>query len=167
MFKINIAVTGNHRKWSAVKRRLKNVDKLSSRVGWLKPKYHKTPRSSHILVSVIAKWMEEGMVNIATGVQIPPRPFIRIGLLRALRNNTSLQSLIVKNIMLVSDGKMTTNQFYKLLGKHLEKILKNVIENWNSPPNAPLTIKRKGFNNPLIETGYMRDSVESDVSRRS
>ena len=35
---------------------------------------------------------------------------------------------------------------------------------WSIPMNAPLTVELKGFNDPLIDTGKMLDSVEYRVA---
>ena len=37
----------------------------------------------------------------------------------------------------------------------LRYALKETIAEWSDPPNAPLTIERKGFNDPLVETGKL------------
>ena len=44
------------------------------------------------------------------------------------------------------------------------KIVAQNIRNMSSPPNAPATIRRKGFNDPLVETGQMQDSIIVDIS---
>ena len=40
-------------------------------------------------------------------------------------------------------------------------IVQQAIEDWDAPPNAQLTILLKGFDNPLIHTRMMKDSVEA------
>ncbi len=50
-------------------------------------------------------------------------------------------------------------------GNAMVSVLKNSITTFDDPANAPSTVRRKGFNNPLIETGFMRDSVDWRVSR--
>ena len=41
--------------------------------------------------------------------------------------------------------------------------IQSVIEDLDNPPNAPSTIKIKGFNNPLIDSGQMLNSVRYEV----
>ena len=38
--------------------------------------------------------------------------------------------------------------------------MKSVIDEWTTPPNSAATIQRKGKDDPLVDTGKMRDSVE-------
>lgn len=53
------------------------------------------------------------------------------------------------------------------IGDFYAKEIKATIENFSQPGNAPLTISLKGFDNPLVETGYMRDHVMKRVKRTS
>ena len=60
----------------------------------------------------------------------------------------------------LADPKVT-----KEWGDALVKVLKDSITTFDDPANAPRTIEKKGFDNPLIETGFMRDSVDWRVSK--
>ncbi len=44
--------------------------------------------------------------------------------------------------------------------------LKKAIEDWSTPPNAPSTVAEKGFNDPLIKTETMKNSVEYKIGGR-
>ena len=46
------------------------------------------------------------------------------------------------------------------MGEVMQGQLLASIDAMVDPPNAPSTIKRKGFNKPLVDTGKMRKSVE-------
>jgi hypothetical protein len=48
-------------------------------------------------------------------------------------------------------------------GEITAKIMKNEIQRVKSPENKPATVKRKGFNKPLIETWLMHDSINYKV----
>ena len=54
--------------------------------------------------------------------------------------------------------------FNERLGDKAAEIVADKIRSISSPPNAPATIRRKGINNPLVETGQMQDSIIVDVS---
>ena len=41
---------------------------------------------------------------------------------------------------------------------------KATIESIKSPPNAPSTIARKGFNNPMIETGRFKANIAARIN---
>jgi hypothetical protein len=45
------------------------------------------------------------------------------------------------------------------------KGLQNEIIAWDTPPNSPQTVEAKGFNDPLINTGKMLESVDFKVER--
>ena len=42
----------------------------------------------------------------------------------------------------------------------VKSLIVKAIDDGIPPPNAPSTVKRKGFDHPLVETGEMRDNVE-------
>jgi hypothetical protein len=44
-------------------------------------------------------------------------------------------------------------------GQFLASRLRKNIVDWSSPANRPRTVRRKGFNDPLVETGTMAASV--------
>lgn len=162
---INVKVKVNKSGLIRLKRRLNQGNSYSTRVGWLKPQYHKSQRSQNIYIAQIAKWCEEGNISEANGkyIFIPPRPFIRIGFINKLKTNDVLRRYVSNYLVSISEGSMSWGDFYKALGAELVTIMREVINEWNTPPNSAYTISRKGFNNPLVETGLMRDSVESDV----
>lgn len=47
-----------------------------------------------------------------------------------------------------------------LMGEVIKGQLQDEIVQFSTPANAPSTIAAKGFNNPLIDTGHMRNSVD-------
>ncbi len=49
------------------------------------------------------------------------------------------------------------------MGANITKQLQTSIRNWQSPPNAPSTVAEKGFNQPLIDTKRMWQSVSWEV----
>lgn len=50
-------------------------------------------------------------------------------------------------------------------GRSLRQDLRKTIIAWNDPPNAPSTIAKKGFNDPLIETGETLGAVGFEIVR--
>lgn len=66
----------------------------------------------------------------------------------------------------VAMGMTTWEKVNHEMGWKLKETLQNVIEAWNNPPNSPLTVSVKGFNNPLIDTGTMLDTVQAKVIRK-
>jgi hypothetical protein len=50
------------------------------------------------------------------------------------------------------------------MGLLIKDQLQESIRSLKDPPNAPSTIKRKGFDSPLIDTGTMLNSVDYEVT---
>jgi len=50
-----------------------------------------------------------------------------------------------------------------LMGEDIQGSLIQSIRDTNDPPNAPYTIKKKGFNKPLIDTSHMINSTSYRV----
>lgn len=51
----------------------------------------------------------------------------------------------------------------QLTGEAVSGQLRQQIVDTISPPNAPSTIARKGFDKPLVDTGHMLNSVDYEV----
>lgn len=102
---------------------------------------------------------------------IPPRPAFRIGLERSVTKNKKLIDAALKNItnhLLTGRKDSIQRQLTQALtqiGKSAKKETKDIIKQGSMTPNAPLTIKKKGFDHPLWETGLLHDSVDYLVSK--
>lgn len=59
----------------------------------------------------------------------------------------------------ISNGGSADSAFNKI-GETCKEIIQNEIENGSFEPNADSTILKKGFDQPLIDTGTMKDSVD-------
>ena len=89
---------------------------------------------------------------------IPPRPFFR-NMIRANQDKWGAQlgKLLIANNY---DAHAALLQ----MGELMKGQLQQSIRDFSDPPNAPSTIARKGFNDPLIDTGYMVDHVGFEVT---
>ena len=86
--------------------------------------------------------------------RIPPRPFMK----RTVDGNSRKWKNLVKNDIKNSKKPDLQNTLNKLTTKVINDI-QTTINELMFPPNAESTIRKKGFNNPLIDTGTMRDTV--------
>ena len=50
-----------------------------------------------------------------------------------------------------------------LLGQDMRDDLENAIAQWSAPANAPLTVKIKGFDKPLVDSGDMQRAPDYEV----
>ena len=83
----------------------------------------------------------------------PPRPFMRY----TLEHRGRKWKKILQDIL---------PQYFDNIKKAMEHLgdaaaedLADMIRIWTAPPNAPSTIKKKGFNDPLVDSGQMMSSV--------
>lgn len=87
----------------------------------------------------------------------PPRPFFR----NAISNHeTEWQDATAS---LIENGD-ETREVLSLLGEIIVDDIKGSIRSLEFPPLSPVTIARKGFDKPLIDTSNMLNSVSYEVS---
>jgi len=104
-----------------------------------------------INVAQVAFWQEFGTDKI------PPRPFFR----SVIENQGKKWGKA-----LALNAKATNYDTEKTLARMGEGIkgqVQHSINEWSSPPNAPYTVAKKGFNKPLIDTTHMLRSVDYQV----
>lgn len=92
----------------------------------------------------------------------PARPFMR----QSFENHEAeLQAACDRaNALLSSGGR--AEQALDQLGVFCRGLVQEEIVEGGFAPNAPSTIKKKGSEQPLIDTGYMRQSVNYVVKKR-
>lgn len=87
----------------------------------------------------------------------PPRPFFRNMIAQNSKNWGPSAAAILKNTNY--DVRVTLT----MMGVGISDQLKQSITSNTPPPNAPSTVKRKGFSRTLIDTGHMLNSVAYEV----
>ncbi|EAW4991494.1 hypothetical protein QDX92_003125 [Salmonella enterica] len=90
-------------------------------------------------------------------VTIPPRPFFR----KMIEHKSPEWGEKMATLLRTNDFDTATALVY--MGEHIKGQLQMFIRDWKKPPNAASTVRQKGFNNPLIETGHMMNSVDYSV----
>lgn len=143
--------------WERMKKQLLTLDKLEVQVGWHDTYYgSENDNLPHAYIGAI---QEEG----SSEQNIPPRPYMRVGFRDFLKSGKADQNFVavMKSVM---DGQ-TALKAYKQAGPAFVKHLQAVMNAWNTPPNAPLTVSLKGFNDPLRETGELIDSVDFEIGK--
>ncbi len=88
---------------------------------------------------------------------IPPRPFMRQ---TEMEYSAQWSKAFISALHAVQYHSRPALQG---VGDLMQMQIRNSIVNWSAPMNAPLTIKLKGFNDPLQETGFMEDHVKVKV----
>lgn len=113
----------------------------------------------------------DGQYNMATlgllqeegGGKIPARDFMKS---TAIKHQDDMGDRMEQYIGGVIDRKRTMKQALEATGSSYVKYTKDVITKFSEPPNAKYTIKKKGRNDPLVDTGKMRDSIKHKITGR-
>ncbi|WP_299550156.1 hypothetical protein [uncultured Helicobacter sp.] len=101
-------------------------------------------------VASIASMQEYGSINI------PPRPFFRNAI---NKNKVKWIDLLKQQLVSNQNLELSLNQ----VGEIARGDIITSINQTNTPPNALSTIKQKGSSKPLVDTGFMRSSVNYKV----
>lgn len=108
------------------------------------------------------QWWQELNGGEGGYIDIPPRPFFHT----AWSKNLDKYKNLVKRYLSrsLNGANLDYEQFLNTLGIVAQQDIKSTIVNWGSPPNSPRTVDVKGFNNPLVRTGHMSESVTWEIS---
>lgn len=107
-------------------------------------------------VSDVARWNHFGSIDGT----LPSRPFLTIAV-----NNVEdgVRARMIRAAKISSQGGDALAEMKKA-GEAIEKEAKLVIDSITTlTPNAPSTIKKKGKNHPLFDTGRLRDSISTKM----
>lgn len=102
-------------------------------------------------VAAAAFWNEYGTVSI------PPRPFFR-NTIAAHRHEWPQQAAAI----LRQNGDV--RQTLALMGEGIKGQIVETIQNFSQPANAPATVRKKGFDKPLIDSSTLWRSIGSEIA---
>lgn len=91
------------------------------------------------------------------GVVTPPRPFMRNAI--AAKSGSWASGIAFQ----LKATDYDVNKTLSLTGMAIEGDIKQSIIDFTTPPLSPVTIAKKGFDKPLVETGDMLNAVASEV----
>lgn len=143
--------------WDRIKRNILVGNNLEVSTGFFEDAIY-GEENNNAQVAQIARDNDQGTVKN------PPRPFMNVGF--GIKVQENLPKLFLGNMKRIVEGKSTFTKEYKILSTILTTGLKQTIVDWSTPPNSPRTIADKGFNDPLVKTGKMLESVESKVEAK-
>lgn len=147
--------------WQKMKKNLMKGQTLAVKVGFFEDSVY-GDENDNLPVAQVAQWQEEGTESI------PMRPFIRAGfMIKEIEKHKWITPQVNQWIDSIAMGRMSWTQLYNHLGPVFVKMMQKEIEDWKIPMNAPLTVELKGFNDPLIDTGKMMDSVNYRLGRKT
>ena len=104
--------------------------------------------------------IDRGVYNNFGTDHVPERPFLN----NAMRDNQFSYKVIVgKGMIKTLLRRGSTRDMLEELGEKMKDDIQKEILELSSPPNAPATVKKKGFNDPLLETYEMVESIDYEV----
>ena len=104
----------------------------------------------------IALWNELGTENA------PSRPFLR----KTFDDNEAkIRAFAAQQIKRLVAGA-TAKDVLQAIGVFLKGLVQETITDGDFEANAPSTIKKKGSDKPLIDTGHLRQSVNSVIAEK-
>lgn len=98
------------------------------------------------------------------GAGVPRRSFMRPAV---FNHKTDLTNLLHRQYRQAIRDNQDTMVVLERFGEYVKGLIQEQIINTNEPPNAPSTIKRKGFNAPLRDTHLMLNSVRYQAEERA
>ena len=94
---------------------------------------------------------------------IPERPFMRTA---AAHSTLMVSNELKKRWPQHLKGKITTKTLLKDLSEKEAEMIKRFIITNDFVDNAAFTIAEKGFNDPLVNTGWLAENVDTKVRRK-
>lgn len=159
--KAMITVVKDDKMWEKIKKDLLAANKVGElEVGFFEQSKY-GPENENLQVAQVAQWNNEGQ----PANNVPPRPFFTSTLVAPIEAKKR-DKLFFQSIDRIVTGKSSFLREYNMIGGLFVNELKKAIEDWSTPPNAPSTVAEKGFNDPLIKTETMKNSVEYKIGGR-
>ena len=126
------------------------------------------PNTDGVKVAQVAAWMEFGTPGSddraydVVRSMVPSRPFLRTTF---LRHREAIKAKLKDAIRDLITGKATLASAQDEIGKYVVGLVQDTIDDSRSwaEPLAPETIERKGHDQPLVESGTMRDAASYAV----
>ncbi|WP_443699027.1 hypothetical protein [Pseudomonas sp.] len=162
-----MSVVVNTKVWDKLKANFNKSQEKEIQLGWF-PENKYGADKGNVQMAQVAHLNEEGHTNgsdsMFPGAYTPPRPFMRIGLKEALvsGSNTVQFDAMIKAVV---SGQSVLKSLQQAVIP-LEHTLRKVMEDWDTPGNAPATIALKGFDNPLHNSGELIANVTAKVMNR-
>ena len=93
----------------------------------------------------------------------PSRPFMRDAV---DKHKDEINRFLDQQFTLLASGRTDAENMMRSIGVYVKGLVQKEIVEGYFVPNAPSTIKRKGSDKPLIDTGTMRQSVNFVITRK-
>lgn len=81
-------------------------------------------------------------------------------------NKEKINAFCQSQLKALLAGRTTAEEVLKKTAVFMKGMVQETIKEGNFPANAPSTVKKKGSDRPLIDTGHMRQSVTTVIDRK-
>lgn len=157
---VAFSITSDKSRWLKMKGALVIANSKELQIGFFKEDSYDS-NNGNLPVALVAAWQDLGAPFVGEK-HIPARPFMSVGLKTLLASPVYTRKYM-ESYLNILDNNSTAVDEYGRIALTVVPELRDIVDKWSDPPNAPATIKKKGENNPLIDTGKMRDSVKAKV----
>ncbi|MBS5780231.1 hypothetical protein [Megamonas sp.] len=134
--------------WEKIIKNMKTLDKKVLKVGIQEGDMSADGKNTMAYIGSIHEYGAE---------HIPQRSFIRSTL---DDNSSQIANLSGQLGAKIIEGKQTPEQALNLIGLKIAGMIQEKITDGNFTPLSPATVRAKGDNKPLIDTGRMRASIK-------
>lgn len=141
---------------------LKELGKLECYAGFQSGPKAKE-RDGDSIVDSEVDLLDVAMFNELGTSQSPSRPFMRKSI---DDNEEEIFSFCKAQFDRLCSGTATAQNVMQQLAVFEKGLIQAKIKDGDFAPNAPSTIKKKGSDKPLIDTGHMRQSVQVVIDRK-
>lgn len=159
---MSFKLTKDTKVWDRIKKNIKQAEVYNLNLGWFEENKY-GPSNDNLQMAQVAQWNNEGHRN-DNGTITPPRPFMTVGLRSAFKagaNKDDFKDMINS----LFEGKSILTAM-KAASNNFERTLRKVMLDWDTPPNAPLTIELKGFDDPLVNSSELIANVTAKVEKK-
>ena len=156
---MSMKLTVDKSPWLALKKSFAKAEMYEDQLGWFEENRYGSD-NDNLPMAQVAQWIEEGVAS----KNIPQRPYMRVGLRGALMkgsNDASFKRIIIA----VANGQDVFKALHKE-GDSFRQTLRQVMMDWDTPRNSPVTIEMKGFDDPLIESSELISNVSVKTTKR-
>ncbi len=155
MIKTYSKVKSNLRGLAALKKKMKSITQYSAQAGYYDNKHPTAGISYAYLASIHEYGTRDG--------RIPQRDFITRAYLDWA---TSIKDDAEKAARDIIYRGVPVRTALKKIADEGAVFITNAAYSFDSPANAASTIRKKGFDNPLIETGKLANGVKTKVVKK-
>ena len=142
---------------------IENLKRLQVRVGFQDDGTMASKREGDSVTDAEVSLLDVAMWNELGTANSPSRPFLR----NSVDDNASKISAFCRaQLKRIAQGSADAQDILKKIGVMQKGLVQEKIANGSFEANAPSTVKKKGSDKPLIDTGRMRQSVSYVVRKK-